>query len=67
MENPGGKFKGYMRVGVRVWMVLPLAYPYPLGGYRGHPSQWPRVGLLLKPDKFQVYLSKTWSKFYILS
>jgi hypothetical protein len=36
MVNPGGNAKGYGRVGVRVQDVLPLAYPYPWGGYGGY-------------------------------
>jgi hypothetical protein len=41
MENPGGKLKSKVRVGVRVRKVLPLAYPYPWGGYRGYPLGYP--------------------------
>jgi hypothetical protein len=33
MANPGGIGEGYKGVGVRVDISIPLAYPYPCGGY----------------------------------
>jgi hypothetical protein len=33
MPNPGGIGKEYKGVGVRVYIFVPLAYPYPYGGY----------------------------------
>ena len=35
-QNPEGTIKGYGRVGVRVWMLLPSTNPYLWWGYQGY-------------------------------